>query len=123
MALALWAASASPLGKSTYRFVGISVPAQFIPYLSFEAKMNNAGTNTWVKVDSRYPITATVEGVISQTNEFKMYTEFSCLQSILAATERERLYDEHVRFLLTHKTAILQGNVLATADTPVIPNP
>lgn len=123
MALVVWSSSTSPLGKSVYRFVGISVAAQFVPWLSYEAKMNNSGTNTWVRVDSRYPILATVEGVTTQTDEFKMYTEFSALNNILAATERERLFDEHVRFLLANKPGILAGNVTTATITPVVPNP
>lgn len=123
MALSLWSESSSPLGVSIFRFVGIAVPAQFVPFLKFEAKMNSAGTNTWMRVDTRYPLLSTVDGVTTQTNEFKMYSEFSSLQSVLAPTEKARIFDEHVRFLLTHRTAILEGNVKTTADTPVIPNP
>lgn len=123
MALTVWSQSPSPLGKSIYRFVGIAAPAQFTPTLSFEAKLNNPGTNTWVKVDTRYPILATVDGIVTETDNFKMYTEYSSLQNIVAITERERLFDEHVRFLLTRRTAIINGNITLPADTPVIPNP
>lgn len=123
MAISIWSQSTAPLGKSIYRFVGVDAPAQFVPTLSFEAKMNNVGTNTWVKIDTSYPILATIEGVLTETSKFKMYTEFSALQNVLAGTERARMFDEHVRFLLTHKTAILNGNIVADADTPIVPNP
>lgn len=123
MALAVWSQSTSPLGKSVYRFVGVSAPAQFVPTLSYEARMNGSGTNTWVRVDTRYPIIATVDGVVTETDNFKMYTEFSALQNIIAVTERERVFDEHVRFLLCNKPGIVNGNVTTTPITPVVPNP
>lgn len=123
MALSAWSSSASPLGKSIFRFVGVAVPAQFVPWLSFEAKLNDKGTNTWVRIDSRYPILSTTDGVTTQTNEFRMYTEFSALQNVIAADERARLFNEHVSFLLAHGTGIINGNVLTAVDTPVIPNP
>lgn len=124
MAISVFSQSTSPLGKSTYRFVGIGAPAMYIPFMSFETKMNGQGTNIWVKLDSRYPLTVeTQDGVISAPNELKMHTEFSCLQNVVSATEAERLYDEHVLFLLAHKSAILSGNVIAEKDTPVIPDP
>lgn len=123
MAIAVWSQSTSPLGKSVYRFVGVSVPAQFVPTLSYEAKMNGSGTNTWVRVDTRHPILATVDGVTTETANFRMSTEFSALQNVLATTERERLFDEHVRFLLANKPGILNGNVTTAPITPVVPNP
>lgn len=123
MALAIWSSSPSPLGTSIYRFVGISAPAQFMPTLKYEASMNKSGTNTWVRVDTRYPLLATVDGVITETDQLRMYSEFSALQNVVAATERERLFDEHVRFLLANKPGIINGNVTTTPITPVVPNP
>lgn len=123
MALAIWSASTAPLGTSVYRFVGIDAPAQYLPTLNYEAKMNTAGSNTWVRIDTRYPLLSTVEGVITKTNEFKMYTEFSALNSVVAQDERARLFDEHVLFLLKNRPGILAGNVVTAPVTPVIPSP
>lgn len=123
MALAVWSQSTSPLGKSIYRFVGISAPAQYVPWLSYEAKLNGNGTNTWVRVDTRYPILTTVDGVITETDQFRVYTEFSALQNIIADNERARLFDEHCRFLLANRPGILAGNVTTAPVTPVVPNP
>lgn len=123
MALSVWSQSTSPLGRSIYRFVGVSAPAQFVPTLNYEARMNGPGTNTWVKIDSRYPILATVDGIVTETDNFRMTTEFSCLQNIIAQTERERLFDEHARFLLANRLGIINGNVTTAPVTPVVPNP
>lgn len=123
MALAIWSASTAPLGTSVYRFVGIDAPAQYLPTLNYEAKMNTAGSNTWVRIDTRYPLLSTVEGVITKTNEFKMYTEFSALNSVVAQDERSRLFDEHVLFLLKNRPGILAGNIVTAPVTPVIPSP
>lgn len=123
MALSIWSQSPAPLGKNIYRFVGVSAPAQYTPTLQFEAKMNGPGTNTWVKAVTQYPLLAVIDGVTTETNKFQLSTEFSCLQNVTADTERARIFDEHVRFLLTHRSAFLQGNVTVVADTPVIPNP
>lgn len=123
MALAIWSASTAPLGTSVYRFVGIDAPAQYLPTLNYEAKMNTAGSNTWVRIDTRYPLLSTVEGVITKTNEFKMYTEFSALNSVVAQDERARLFDEHVLFLLKNRPGILAGNIVTAPVTPVIPSP
>lgn len=112
MSVSLYSQSASPLGTSIYRFVGVAVPAQFIPTLVFSAKSNNAGTNNWVKVNTKYPLISEIDGVNTETNAFVMTTEFSALQSVIADTERERIFDEHVAFLVAHKLDILDGKVI-----------
>lgn len=123
MAMVIWSESPSPLGRTIWKFSGVAAPQQYLPWLSFETKQTSAGANTWSRVDSRYPILATIDGVLSQTNEFKMYTEFSALQNIISDTERARLFDEHVLFLLKNKPGILAGNVKLTPITPVVPTP
>lgn len=111
MSVSLYSQSASPLGKSIYRFVGVSAPAQFIPTLTFEAKANGSGTNNWVTVDSTYALIAVVDGVTTPTDTFRMKSEFTSLQNVIADTERARLFDEHVQFLLDNKANILEGKV------------
>lgn len=111
MAVTLYSQSASPLGNSIYRFVGVSAPALYIPTITFSAKANGSGTNNWVTVDSVYPLLTVVDGVTTQTDAFKMKSEFTSLQSVIADTERERLFDEHVAFLTANKANILAGKV------------
>lgn len=123
MSVSVYSQSPSPLGKSVYHFAGVSVPKQFVPTLVYEAKLNGTQTNTWVRVDTRYPILSTVDGVTTRQNEFKMYTEYSSLNSVLSTAERERVFDEHVRFLLANRPGIINGNLTTAAVTPVVPNP
>lgn len=111
MTVSIYSQSASPLGSSTYRFDGVAAPAQFIPTLTFEAKANGSGTNNWVRVDSTYPLITVVDGVTTQTDAFRMKSEFTALQNVIADTERERLFDEHVAFLVAQKANILAGKV------------
>lgn len=112
MAISIYSASTSPLGKSLYRYTGIDAPAMFIPTLTFEARQSAQGKNVWVTVNSEYPIIAVVDGVTTVTDTFKIKSEFTALQNITAATERERLFDEFVAFLTANKVKILAGKVI-----------
>lgn len=112
MAIAIYSASTSPLGKSIYRFTGIDAPAMYIPTLTFEARQSAQGKNVWVTVNGEYSITAIVDGITTVTDTFKMKSEFTALQNITATTERERLFDEHVAFLTANKVKILAGKVI-----------
>ena len=111
MTVSIYSQSASPLGSSTYRFNGVAAPAQFIPTLTFEAKANGSGTNNWVRVESTYPLITVVDGVTTQTGAFRMKSEFTALQNVIADSERARLFDEHVAFLTAQKANILAGKV------------
>lgn len=111
MTVSIYSQSASPLGSSTYRFDGVAAPAQFIPTLTFEAKANGSGTNNWIRVDSTYPLITVVDGVTTQTDAFRMKSEFTALQNVIADSERARLFDEHVAFLTAQKANILAGKV------------
>lgn len=112
MTVSIYSQSASPLGLSIYRLDGVAAPAQFIPTLVFESKANGTGTNNWVRVDSTYPLVAVVDGVTTQTGAFRMKTEFTSLQNVIADTERDRLFTEHVAFLTANKAKILAGKVV-----------
>lgn len=111
MTVSIYSQSASPLGSSIYRFDSVAAPAQFIPTLTFQAKANGSGTNNWVTVDTVYPLIVVVDGVTTQTDAFRFKSEFTALQNVIADSERERLFDEHVAFLTAHKADILAGKV------------
>lgn len=111
MTYSIYSQSASPLGVSTYRLDGVAAPAQFIPTIGFSAKSNSSGTNNWVRVDSQYPLIAVVDGVTTQTDAFRLTTEFTALQNVIADTERQRVFDEHVAFLTEQRSNILAGKV------------
>lgn len=112
MAYQAYSTSQGPLGTSTFRLVGVTAPAQFQPSMVFSATQNSSGTNTNVKLDSTYPLLTEVDGVYTSANQFRMKTEFSALRSVIDDTERARIFDEHVQFLLDKRDLILQGAVV-----------
>lgn len=111
MSYALYSQSAGPLGTSYYRLSDVVAPAQFVPTLTFSAVQNSSGTNTNVSLTSEYPIVTEVDGVNVANNRFRMVTTFTALRNITCATERARIYDEHVQFLVDQRDVAINGAV------------
>lgn len=113
MSIALQSGSTSPLGTSIYTFVGISVPALYMPKLVNKTTRNKSGTNIESLVECKYPLVVNVDGINTVRNTIQMKTTFTALQAVLAPTEAERVFDEHVAFLVAHKAKILAGDATA----------
>lgn len=111
MSYQLYSQSAGPLGVSHYRLSDVSAPAQFVPTLTFSAVQNSSGTNTNVSLTSEYPIVTEVDGVNVANNRFRMVTTFTALRNIKNDTERARIFDEHVQFLIDHRDVAINGAV------------
>lgn len=116
MSYVIYSASPAPLGVSEYRLVGVDAPAQYVPRIIASTSRNASGTNIDYRLKSDYPLLVTVDGVITNNNTFRMETKFSALQNVLNDTERARIFDEHVQFLVDNRSKILNGDV-----TPVTP--
>ena len=110
MTISVYSLSASPLGKSIYRFNEVTAPAQFVPELVVTTVQNASGTNINYKVDVDYPLLVTTDGVTTAPNHFKIRFEFTSLRSVISSTERERIVDEFIAFLTSHKGELMAGS-------------
>lgn len=110
MSITLYSESPAPIGTSIYTFDGVSVPAQYVPRLTVSTKQNASGTNIDYKINIDYPITATVDGVITAPNTFRCTFSFTALRTVLEPTVRQRILDEIRAFLVSEDDNIQTGN-------------
>lgn len=110
MTISVYSASQGPIGRTEYRFVGVTAPAQYIPRLTMTTKQNTAGTNVDSRIDVSYPLVTEVDGVSTAPNTFRASVTFTALQSVVNNTERVRVLDELIAFLTANKTKIVNGD-------------
>lgn len=115
MSINVYSESAGPIGQTIYKFDSVVAPAQFVPALVATTKRNNAGTNVDYRIAADYPIISVVDGKNVVTDTFRCHFSFTALQSTISGTERGRLFDEVIAFLIKEKDHILDGNVRKSA--------
>lgn len=113
MALVLYSGSQGPIGTSIWTFKDVEAPAMYLPTLKKSTKKNKSSTNVEVTVSTKYPLLTDVNGVLVVRNSFQMETTFTALQAVISAVERARIFDEHLAFLTSQKTKIINGDATA----------
>lgn len=107
------------LGTDRYRDSDKAIPMAFRATIDMTVNPNSSNTNNQVTIKSVQPVVNTVEGVTTSKDSFLMVTKFSSLQHITNEAERERVFDNHLRFLIASKQSILDGQLPSTAvDIP-----
>lgn len=112
MTLAIYSASQGPIGQTVYTFTGVNVPAIYVPTLTETTRANKSKTNIDYSILVEYPVVATVEGVTTAPNTFRVAFSFTALRIVVATAERERALDEFISFISApeNRKRILEGN-------------
>ena len=103
------------LGTDRYRDSDKAIPMAFRATIDMTVNPNSSGTNNQVTVKSVQPVINTVDGIATSKDSFLVVTKFSSLQHITNDAERERVFDNHLRFLISAKQSILDGQLPSTA--------
>lgn len=117
MALLILSKDNDLFGTDRYRDNNKTVPMAHRATIDMSVNPNASGTNNQVTIKSLEPVIRTIDGVVSSDDSFLVVTKFSSLQHITNDAERERAFDNHLRFLITGKQAILDGQL---PDAPVV---
>lgn len=103
------------LGTDRYRDSDKTIPMAFRATIDMTVNPNASNTNNQVTIKSVQPVVNTVQGVVTSKDSFLMVTKFSSLQHITNDAERERIFDNHLRFLIASKQSILDGQLPSQA--------
>lgn len=105
------------LGTDLYRDDNKAIPMAFRPTITHSVNKSASGTNNQVTVKSLHPVLVAIAGVTTADDSFLVVTKFSALQHIVNDDERAAAFDNHVKFLIKARQAILDGEL---PDAPVV---
>ena len=121
MTLQIESKNNSVTGTDSYRDTGSTNPRAWQPTASIDVSLNKLGSNANVTVrNDDYVVVMDANGRQIMTDRFIMTTKFTALQEVVAATERERIFDNHVMLLIAAKADILAGRL---SDEPLVIDP
>lgn len=101
----------SPYGKDFYRDTDATVPAAFRATHEHNCDMNKSGTNSNVNIRTQVPVVYTIDNRSASANAFSTRTYFTSLQHITSDTEREKAFDEHLKFLILARADVMAGTL------------
>lgn len=101
----------SPFGKDYYRGSNPSIPLAYQETIVHDCAMNKSGTNSNVNIRTLVPVVDSIDGRTSSTNAFSMRTHYTALQHVVADEERNRAFQEHIKFLVLAETSMKVGTL------------